>query len=97
MQATGLIIFKDFSERWVVKKNKQINKTMEAAEKSLLNASDLCSIEISKIKDIHPWGNISKNVHPIWLLKKLWVLKQLKNLSVYHFLTTQFSDILKIC
>jgi len=38
---------------------------MEAAEKSLLNASDLCSIEISKIKDIHPWGNISKNVHPI--------------------------------
>jgi len=38
---------------------------MKAAEKSFLNASDLCSIEISKTKNNHPLGNVTKTVHPI--------------------------------
>jgi len=38
---------------------------MKAAEKSFLNASDLCSIEKFKTKNIHTWGNVSKTAHPI--------------------------------
>jgi len=51
---------------------------MKAAERSFLNASDLCSIEISKTKTFHPLGNVTKTLHPILKLKKLGVLKQLK-------------------
>ena len=53
IKASHWIIFKDCSKKRIVKK---ANKTMKAAEKSFLNASDLCSIEISKIKKHSPLG-----------------------------------------
>jgi len=64
---------------------------MKAVEKSFHNASDLCSIEISKTK------TFTLNRASYFIAKETWVLKQLKNLSVYHFLMTQFSEVLKIC
>jgi len=58
---------------------------MKAAERSFLNASDLCSIEISKTKTFHPLGNVTKTLHPILKLKKLGVLKQLKTWAYTTF------------
>jgi len=73
-------------------------KTMATIEKSLPRASYLISLEILYIKQkiVHHWGKVSKSRASYLLENTFWLPKQLRNLSVYHFLTTQFSEGSKI-
>jgi len=63
---------------------------MATTEVSLLHASCLISLKIYKTR-------VSKTVHPICrYIYKVWFPKQVRNLSIYHILTAQFSKGLRI-